>query len=351
MAINSAANIDLIKQGVYNVPVKTLIEDNKFSFGRNVLFGKASVSSNLDYLVMDYKSRGIPLSDEALKGADPNRVNYGTGFNEKAIFGLYFNNEDQVACDQAENRVSMDEPLDAPWDYNTRMAYLLAEKRDRIILSHDQSFEKACWDTILNGQFTAKNGGVQSFPMTSSFLSVSGANMSTKPMETILAGAKKVLQKSGAKITQLILNPDDAAKILQASAFQGILETRRQYENEVRYKAMEENGAGFCGYINAPGVGTIEVIAYFGGYDLNGTWTYFLPSGKAVLAPAAVGAKGYCGVYVNDGMFTGKTAVEHGVHIWALEGALPHTTHVQVQSAPCPMLTEIDRYCVFTSVA
>ena len=351
MAIRSAANIDLIKQGIYKVPVKVLTEDARFSFGRNVLFGGPSVSSNLDYLVMDYKSRGIPVSEEALKGADPNRVNFGTGFNEKAIFGLYFNDEDQVACDQAENRVSMDEPLEDPWDINTRMTYLLADKRDRIILTHDQAFEKACWDTILNGQFTAKNGGVQSFPMTSSFLSVSGANMSTKPMETILAGAKKVLTKSGAKITQLILNPDDAAKLLQGAAFQGILETRRQFENEVNYKALDEYGAGWCGRINAPGIGTIDVIAYFGGYDLNGTWTYFLPTGKAVLAPKNVGVKGYCGVYVDNGVFTGKTAVEHGVYVWAKEGALPHTAHVQVQSAPCPMLTEIDRYCVFTSVA
>lgn len=351
MAIRSAANIDLIKQGIYKVPVKVLTEDAKFSFGRNVLFGGPSVSSNLDYLVMDYKSRGIPLSAEALKGADPNRVNYGTGFNEKAIFGLYFNDEDQVATDQAENRVSMDEPLDDPWDINTRMTYLLADKRDRIILSHDQTFEKACWDTILNGQFTARNGGVQAFPMTNTFLSVSGANMSTKPMDTILAGAKKVLTKSGAKVAQLILNADDAATLLQGAAFQGILETRRQEENVVRYQRMDENGAGWCGRINAPGIGTIDVIAYFGGYDLNGTWTYFLPAGKAVLAPASVGVKGYCGVYVDNGVFTGKTAVEHGVYVWAKEGALPHTAHVQVQSAPCPMLTAIDRYCVFTNVA
>lgn len=351
MAIRSAANIDVIKQGVYKIPVRVLTQDSDFRFFQRVLFGLPSVASNLDYVVMDYQARGIPLSEEALKGADPNRVNFNTGFDEKSIFGLYYNNADEVSVDQADNRVSMQEPIDAPWDHETRMAYLLADKRDRIILSHDMSFEKACADTVFNGQFTARNGGVQAFPMNSSLLSVSGANMSTKPIETLVAGVKKILKTQGAKITQLILNPDDAATLMQAQAWQLVLDNRRMFDSEIRNKEIDENGVGYVGTINVPGVGSIRVYTYFGGYNNNGTWTYFVPQGKAILAPEKLGCKGYCGVYVDNGVFTGKMAVDHGVHIWAKQENLPYTTHVQVQSAPVPMLTAIDRYCVFTSVA
>ena len=344
-------NIDAVKQGIYKIPVKTKTDSANYTFLQNVLFGLPSVSSNGDFIMMDYASRGIHVAQEAIKGADPTRVNYGTGFNEKAIFGLYYNDEDQVAVSQAKNRVSMEEPLDNPWDQDIRLAYLLADKRDAIIESHIRAFEKACAEAALTGQFTARNEGVQAFPMTSALLSVSGASMSTSPIAKLTAGAKAIIKTKGGKPTMLVMNPDDAVTLLQSTAMKDLLDNRRVLGNESYFKAIDETGASYCGSVNVPGIGSIDIIAYFGGYDNAGTFTYYIPQGKAILAPAAIGCKGYCGVYVEAGDFTGTAAVEHGVHVWAKKENLPGTTHVQVQSAPAPIITEIDRYCVFTSIS
>lgn len=348
-----AYNIDVVKQGLYQIPVKVKTGDANYRYLQDVLFGLPSVSSNGDYIVMDYASRGIQIAKEAVKGADPTRVNYGEGFNEKAIFGLYFNDEDQVSVAQAENRVSMDEPFDQPWDVETRLAYLLAQKRDDIIDSHVQAFEKACATALLTGAFEARNGGTQSFPISSALLSVDGSGMSTNPVKTLTAAVKLLLKKQGARPAQLILNPDDAVTLLTSDAVLKILDNRRIQGNEVRYQAIDDNGAGFGGTINLPGVGTINVVSYFGGYnDANGNFTYYIPQGAAILAPAAVGCKGYCGVYVEgNGTVTGKAAVEHGVNIWAKNENLPGTAHVQVQSAPVPVITAIDRYAVLKGIA
>ena len=105
MALFNASQIDLIKQGLFKTPVKVAIEDRNYSFFRNNLFSLPSQGTRDDYLMLDYKNIGVVLPDEALKGADPERVNYGTGFNEKAIFGKYFNNEDEVSADQCDNRI------------------------------------------------------------------------------------------------------------------------------------------------------------------------------------------------------------------------------------------------------
>lgn len=348
MALSNASQIDVIKQGLFKTPVKTVIADRNYRFLQDKLFGLPSQGTRDDFLMLDYKSVGVALPAEALKGADPTRVNYGTGFNEKAIFGQYYNNEDEIATDQADNRI-FGEDINAPLSHEERLVALLAEKRDRIIASHDLAFEKACADVLLNGSFTAR-GGSQSFPMTSALLSVSGANMSTSPISVIGGGIKKLLKVAGGKPTQLILNPDDAATMAESSAWKGIFDNRRMFESEYR-PTDEMDGLAPIGTLALPGVGSIKVYAYYGAYDVSGTWTYFIPQGKAILAPERVGFKGYCGVYVDNGIFSGKEGVDHGVHIWAKEGALPHTTHVQVQSAPCPMLTAIDRYCVFTSIS
>jgi hypothetical protein len=350
MAIFSAADIDVIKQGLYKVPTKVTAEANSYKFLQNVLFGGPSEGSELDFLAMDYRSRGIGLSEEAIKGADPNRVNYGSGFNEKAIFGLYYNDEDEVSCDQADNRV-WGEPMDQRWSPVERMTYLLADKRDRIILAHEQMMEIACASALINGYFTSRRGN-QTFPMSSALLNVSGANMTTNPIGVLTAGIKQVLKTKGARPRRLVMNADTAVTVLGSTKMQAILDNRRTLGNEQLYTELDANGAGFGGTLNLPGVGTVDVVIYMGGYtDANGNYQYYIPANTAILCPERVGHKGFCGVYEDNGLFTGKAGVEHGVHIWAEQKALPYTTHVQVQSAPCPMLTAIDQYCVFTSIS
>lgn len=345
-----AYDINIVKQGVYKVPVKVKTASSNFMFLQNVLFGEPSISDNGDSIAYDYGRKGVKLPKEAIKGADPTRVNMGSEFNEKHIFGMYFNDEDQVEVKQAENRVCMDEPLDAPWSVEQRLTYLLAEKRDDIIQSHKLATEKACAETILEGSFETRNGGTQSFPMTSSLLSTSGANLFSAPVKTLTAAAKALLKVSGAKATMLTMNPDDAIKLLQSSEVKDLLDNRRVIGNEAWFKAIDENGASYCGTLMIPGLGNIEVISYFGGYEDSTGYHYYIPQGKAILSPKTVGCLGYCGVYVDNGVVSGKVAMDHGTYIYAPEGALPHAAHVQVQSAPAPVLTAIDRYCVFTNI-
>ena len=354
MAIRKAADIDVVKQGLYGTPAQVKIEDQHYTFFKDVLFGQPSKSTSEDHMGLDYESIGVSLAEEVLKGADPKRVNFRTGFNEKRIFGAYYDDEDQVDEGLCDNRVSMQEPIDKPWSLEDRLTYLLADKRDKISRSHDITFNKLCADAVLSGQFSVCNGGIQTFPVASALLSVSGANLSTAPVAALNAGIKAILKHKGAKPAMLLLNPDDAVTICESAAFQAICNKEIRRGNEVFYKALDENGAGWCGTINLPGIGTIDVISVYDAYvdkNNNNAWTYLLPQGKAILCPRTVGYKGFCGVFVDNGLYTGKEGVEHGTHIWREEGPLPYTTHVQVQSAPVPMLTAIDRYCVFTNVA
>ena len=351
MPIKTAADIDLIKQGVYQIPVKTETQGMNSKFFQNVLFGGPTISSNGDYLVMDYRTMGAPLATEALKGADPTRVNYNTGFNEKAIFGQYYNPEDQVSVDQAVNRV-WGEPIDQPWDMNTRLSYLLAEKRDMMIASISSAVEKLCVDSVLNGYFETKYNGMQTFPLTMTLLGQAGANMSTDPVGVISKGVQAILKKKGTLPKMLIMNPEDAVTVFSKAEVLNLFDNRRVLGNEKFYQALDENGAAYCGTLNLPGIGTISVVAYYGTYDKSPTTKeYFLPKGKAILCPEVIGSKGYCGVYVSNGLYTGKTAVDYAVNIWAKQESVPYSTHIQVQSAPCPIVTAIDRYCVFTNIS
>lgn len=76
---------DIIRQGLYEIPVKVKNEQKHFTFFQDRLFGGAPVLSAEEFIAMDYASLGVNLLDEAVRGTDATRVNYGTAFNEKLI--------------------------------------------------------------------------------------------------------------------------------------------------------------------------------------------------------------------------------------------------------------------------
>lgn len=340
---------NVIKQGIYAQPTPVEMEKNSYKFLQKVLFGLPGKGTHEDFLAMDYRSIGVSLSDVAKKGNDPNRVNYGVPFNEKLIFGAYFNDEDQVDASVGDVRV-FNEPLDKPFTPEERIVIAAAEKRDGIKRSQHASLEKICADALKTGKFATKDGE-QSFPITSSLLSQSGANLITKPIETLTSIAKAVRAAGKGNPKMLVMNIEDAATLLSSSAMQKVLDVRRMDAGLIKYEQINEEGVSYCGSVNLPGCGSVAIYSYEGLYDNNGTPTYYIPQGTALFVPEKVGFIGHCGVYADiPGQASAKIAAEFGEYYWAKDGALPHALHIQIQSCPCPMITAIDKYAVITNI-
>lgn len=340
---------NVIVSGIYQTPTPVEVGKNSYGLLRRRLFGLPSKGTDKDFLAMDYRSIGVTLSEVSQKGADPTRVNYGVPFNEKLIAGAYFNNEDEVPSTVGDQR-AFNEPLYKPFTPETRMVMEASSRRDRIKSSQLASLEKICADVLITGKFETKNGE-QSFPVSAGLLAQSGANLLTKPVETLSAVAKAVRAAGSTSPKLLIMNPDDAVNLLNSSAMQKLMDVRRIDAGFVKYEQIDEEGASFCGSINLPGCGTVAIYSYEGFYEKDGANTYYIPQGTALFVPEKVGFIGYCGVFADTMMGAStKIAAEFGEHYWAPEGALPHALHMQIQSCPCPMLTAIDRYAVIKNI-
>lgn len=339
----------IVKHGIYENPTGVEIEKNSFGFLQRVLFGLPTKGTVNDFLAMDYRSVGVELSEIAKKGNDPNRVNKGVPFNEKLIFGAYFNDESEVSADIGDVR-AFGEPYDNPFTPETRMAIAVAERRDAIKKMQRASLEKVCADVLKNGKFATKDGE-QSFPITSSLLSQSGTNLISKPIETLSSIAKAVRAAGKGTPKMLIMNVEDAANLLSSSAMQKVLDVRRMDSGLIKFEQINEEGVSYCGSVNLPGCGSVAIYSYEGTYDDDGTLTYFIPQGTALFVPEKVGFIGHCGVYaeVANGASV-KVAAEFGEYYWVKDGALPHALHIQIQSCPCPMITAIDKYAVIKNI-
>lgn len=345
---------DILRQGLYKVPVKIKNTEKVYSFF-TTLFNGGDIASEQDFVAFDYAKSGIRLSVEATKGLDPNRVNYGSAFDEKLIFGQYFFDEDKVDQAQAKNRVSMDEPIDAPWSMEERLIHLLAEKRDGIIKDQALSIEKLCADTVLNGAFVTHEHGTQTFPMSSSLLALDGSTLSTRPYETLTKAAIQIA-KYGSLPKMLVLNAEDALTLAESTAWTKMLDNRRVDENRIAYKPLEETGLAYVGTISVQGCGALSIYSYWGTYksaDTSDTTVYsLLPKGKALLLPEGpIGQRGHCGVLVRNGDYQGKEGLERYVYVYPQERGALVDTCVQVQTSPCPILTAIDGYGVLTNIA
>ena len=339
----------IVKHGVYSNPTGVEITKNSNGFIHGALFGLPTKGTVDDFMAMDYRTLGIELSEAAKKGNDPHRVNKGVAFNEKLIFGAYFNDEDEVGAEVGDIRV-FNEPYDNPFTPEQRMAIAVAERRDAIKKSQYASLEKACADVLFTGSYATKDG-TQTFPISSDLLNLSGATLYTKPIETLTAAAKAIRAAGKGMPKMLVMNPDDAANLICSSAMQKVLDVRRLDAGLIKPDEYNELGASYCGSVNVPGCGSVAIYAYAGTYNDNGTLTYFIPQGKALFVPEKVGFIGHCGVYAEGANGASvKIAAEFGEYYWAKDGALPHALHIQIQSCPVPMVTALDQYGVLTSI-
>ena len=342
---------DIIRQGLYEIPVKIKNQQKHFTFFQDVLFGGSPVLSANEFIAMDYASLGVNLLEEAVRGTDATRVNYGTAFNEKLIYPKYFDILDTLNVKNAKNRVSMDEPVAEPWSVEKRLQYLANEKRDQMSANLSISKEKLCHDVLFTGKFETHGHGEQAYPMSSDLLAFNGANIMKNPHKVISDAVKAVI-KYGYRPTTLVLNSEDATTLAESEVWQKMLDNRRVEGNAIVYKPVEANGVAYMGTISVLGGGQINIYSYLGTYkDASGVEQPLVPRGKALLVPDQVGCMGYAGLLVNKGTgFQEVEALDVSYDVWEKTEGPKVQTNIEMQSSPAPIITALDGYCVITGI-
>lgn len=350
-----AVNYDQLTQGLIQTQVKVTKPLEDYTWGQDVLFGNPAIGTRQNYIDYSTQLSAVTLPDEAVKGLDPRRVNYGAEFNSKLIGSAYYFDEDIIDLAQAEFRM-FNEPIANPWTVERRQLELAAMKRDAIAQGFRVAKEKLAWDCALNGKFKTRSGGDQTFPMSSDLLSISGANFITKPFETLNAVAKTLYQK-GITLKRIVLNPTDGANLAASSAWQTMLDKKRVEIGNVMPETVMPNGLAKVGTIVGLICGPVEVYIYAGFYTTRSpegviTNTEYLPQGKALLLPAsAIGRFGYTGLLVNRNGVQGMEPMQETYMTYAKERGALVTSYVQGQTAPAPLLDAIDHYGVMTGIA
>ena len=338
-------NLDLIGKGLPKFVAKIQTEKPVDAFLQNKLFGMGALmgTEGVDGVAYDWRKKNPTLAAEAVRGIDPNRVNFGVNFNSAYIVPNYYHIADEVGLAEADNRV-FGEDVETNVDSHDRVTRVFADKVSGIKDSIVMAKEQMCADALFNAKVVNKSGE-QTFPMTASLLSQSGANLSTKFMEVInkaYANARKV--NAGFRATALILNPDDAVKVVEGL---GTLINRETYALGNVAFGNNVDGAVLFGTVNTP-AGTIAIYAYYG---VGASGANYIPQGKGLLVSGAVGSMAYGRVRAYE---NGKPCYRvQAERMTAYEKGLGDMAHYEVeyQTAPLPVITNIDGYCVLTNIS
>ncbi len=342
-------NYDLLNRALPRIGFRAEVVPAFPHFLQDVVFGGRDILGNegSNIIGIDYKRIAPGISEEAVFGLDPNRVNYKTGFSEKFLQTAYFFDEDIIDFNDAEARV-FGEDLGQNKGNFARILSVTADKRDALIAGQRLALEKLCAEVLLSGKATIK-GGEQTFPMKSDLLGIAGANLLKKPVET-LAGAVKTLHNSNGNAAPryILMNQTDAINLLTAA--EKYLAKDSWNTGSAVFAEYDANGVVFDGRLAIPGAGVMEIYHYDGavaGADL-------IPQGKAVILPygGRVGSKGYSRVMSADNQMNigiGAIAKERTTVFPSGEGDMK-VTKIQQQSAPLPIITAIDGYGVITGI-
>lgn len=337
-----------LTQGLQKVTVK--VKNGRFipTAMQNRLFGRVIGTSD-DFVGHNYAESGIILSPETIRGEDPTAVNEGQSFDERHIYGIYLFPEKNINMQEAQNRL-FDEDRTGSWTLAQRQLWMLAEAREEMREGFKLAKEKLCMEAILNGKFMSTKHGEQAFPGDASLLKLSGANLSKTPVKVISEAIKKIKVKgAGARITTLILNDTDAITLATSAEWKSVCDIKNFMGNKEDMQAMGADGLSFIGTIAAVGAGPINVYSYTGvdekGADL-------LPTGKAILCGDHIGEMGYTGILaVGPNGVQAKVAGTESFTVATNENGVLVHTKLQGQTAPAPIITEINRYGVLTSIS
>lgn len=336
--------LDFISKGLPKVVAKLQTEAPVDTFLQSVLFpGTILGTEGVDGVAYDWRKKNPGLAEEAVRGADPNRVNYKSNFNSAYVVPNYYHDVDIVGLEDADHRY-FGEDIETNVDSHDRVTRVFADKAVAIDDGHTMAKEQMCADVLFNAKVVNKEGE-QTFPMTASLLAQSGANLTTKFEEVISKAYENTRKLNKAfRAKALVLNPEDALTVVKAL---GTLIDKNTYNlGNVAFGAGS-HGEVLCGVVDTP-AGKIAVYAYYG---VNAAGNNYIPKGKGLLLSGAVGAMAYGRVRAFE---NGKpcyrvqskrmTAYEDG------KGDMAHY-EVEVQTAPLPVITNIDGYCVLTSIS
>jgi len=342
--------IDIIAKGLPRVVMRSTTAQPVDTFLQDVLFGGTPIMGNevQDGVVLEYRKYAPQVAEEAIRGQDPNRKNYQSGFNDSYVVPNYYHDTDRVDLTDADTRV-FGEPLEGNESTVDRVVRRFADKRDAIHDSYLMAKEAMCKAAIFDAQIVNK-AGTQPLPMTSALLSISGSTMYSDFLGTIKSGFNTTRKKNkGFRPNAIVLNPTYAILLVEALNAAGLL-NKMGYDLAVaKFEPLSEKGVQVAGSVKTP-AGELAILAYYGN---DGTYDY-IPDQKAILCRADVGGIGsfaYGRVQAFEDGRGPHYVVEQERYRPFIEGQgdMAHYA-IEVQSAPLPIITNLDGYCVFTSI-
>lgn len=341
-------NYDIIKQGLLRTAFRYDLKPNQPHFISDIIFGGRPIYGNEDTGLIPYSYRKYNphLSTEVLFGNDPNRVNYKSGFQDGFLHSAYFYDQDQVDFRDATNRI-FDEDLTQKKSLAARIVAIAADKRDELEAGQRLSIEKMAAEALVKGKVKVLDGE-QTFPMTASFLTLAGANLFKKPIETLEAHTKAIAKASNSLTTILLMNSTDAINLIHAC--EKYLNKDSWNLAQATFGQYTQYGVVTDGFLQVPGVGRMEICHYIGA--INGT--ELIPQGTAVLLPSdgKVGSMGYGRVLSSDNaQGLGMPVVQESrTNIYTQgEGDRKHIV-LEQQCNVLPIITKIDGYGVITGI-
>ena len=359
MPIATDIQIDVINRGIYRIASTIRNTIPEYSFGQSILLGGLGHSTSEIYIGYDVLTDRLMEPKQTVRGAEPNRRDMDDGFDENKVRSMYFADEMPVNLREAENRVP-GEPLDANWSVNTRLAVIAARKRDAWLRGRNRKLEKVSWELLRTGGFSDYTGAVQSFDIDDGMLALDGSRTYTDLIGTLINACQKVTEHGGV-VNRVIFNPTDWARIVTTDAFQKLADTRNYDGFRVSALAPQSpeersanKGVMYSGAILVPGYGLVDVYTYNGFYtDDEGTTTYYLPQGQAlVCSNDPIGYIGYCGIYAEDpnSGLPDRIAQPVRARLYTDFRGDFGSAYIQCQSAPCPMITEPNRYGIIKNI-
>lgn len=324
---------------------------------RDVLFGGQTAMSTAELSTVEFRKGQTMVSDDAILYSDSVIGPARDAHDVKVIRYAYLNSKLPVNHRDAETLLFNEDPLH-PYSDRQRMALALAEKRDKLLDSYAMTEEKMCVDALFTGIVDTKNGGKQVFPLAKDMLEfkvASAWNATTTKRKDVNADLTKaamlIYERTGLVPTKLLVAFEDSMLPFYTSdaTYVGTtIEKDRVLANE---KLQQEQGIRHVGTVQTE-FGPLEIVAYLGKVQTATGVVSCIPKGKAVLVtPEPVGYMAYGPVLV-PGPNGQELAAGHNLTTVysAIKDGYKQDMGVVVQSAPMPVLDNLDSYVVINGI-
>lgn len=328
----------------------TTTENSNFSAIQETLFGGTPIASDQEFIDINTEVNLVTLPEEAVRGADPNRKNYGYSFNMKNIYGQYYHEETTLNAQNAQTRV-MAEDIARPWSIQERLLYHAAKIKFQKQEEWKMAKEKLCTELLLTGQYETKNHGVQTFPVYNDLLNIDGATLFTNPAGVIANAGAAIVAKGGAAPNKMILSFADSLKLTASTAFQKLFDIKHYNGNNYN-PAVAVEGLGFLGVVSIPVIGPVELYVYAGQYtNKDKTTGYYIPQGTAILYSNPIGAIGYTGLLVNNGSdYQARIGMKERFTAYSEKRGDMVDTKLESQTAPTPYIYGFNQFGIIKNI-